>query len=96
MKRMVGSALPGVCCALAVLASQSAPATPPPGAVVDYDLIAAVSLNMGGTSMGDPGQGYAVAMTQLYIDPFFGVTIAPENQHVVNSRRSDPRRRLWR
>ncbi len=81
---MVGRSLPGVFCALTVLAYQSAPATSPPGAVVDYDLAAAVSLNMGGTSMGDPGQGYAVAMTQLYIDPFFGVTIAPEDQHVVN------------
>ncbi len=34
--------------------------------------------------MGDPGQGYAAAMTRQYIEPFFGVSIAEGDQHVVN------------
>jgi hypothetical protein len=72
-----------LCCALAALAypSVSTQATQPN---VDYMLAAAVSLSMGGTSMGDPGQGYATTMTEQYIEPFFGITIAPEDRHVVN------------
>ena len=76
-----GISAPGLCCLLTVLAYLPAPGANPAG--VDYDLTAAMSLTMGGTSMSDPGQGYAVAMTEQYIDPFFGVAIAAGGQHVV-------------
>lgn len=89
MTRWAATILPAFGCIATVVASVVAPAPVEASAALDtataasLDLAAAVSLNMGGTSMGDPGQGYAVAMTEKYINPFFGVTIAPENQHVV-------------
>ena len=62
MKRVFGRSLVGACCVMTVLTYPPAPETAASG--FDYGLAAAVSLNMGGTSMGDPGQGYAVAMTR--------------------------------
>ena len=53
------------------------------GGSPDYALTSSVSLNMGGTSMSDPGQGYADAMTDLYIEPFLGVNVGPGDRHVV-------------
>ena len=53
------------------------------GGSPDYALTSSVSLNMGGTSMSDPGQGYADAMTDLYIEPFLGVSVGPGDRHVV-------------
>src|SRR5512141_131092 len=46
-------------------------------------LTATTALLMGGTSVPNPGAGYRQAMTDNYIDPFFGTSVLPGDQFTV-------------